>query len=67
MAPVCAGLRGPDAFTTATRIQFYAYEIARNRLGLNAKAHELAVKEAEKERLEKEKKAKGKGKANGKS
>lgn len=54
---------------TATRIQFYAYEIARNRLGLNAKAHEIAIKEAEKERLEKEKRekaaAKGKAKANG--
>ncbi|KAF7790651.1 hypothetical protein EIP86_001607 [Pleurotus ostreatoroseus] len=52
-----------------TRIQFYAYEIARNKLGLNAKAHELAVKEAEKERLEKEKRekaaTKGKSKANG--
>ncbi|KAK7442052.1 hypothetical protein VKT23_016327 [Stygiomarasmius scandens] len=39
-----------------TRIQFYAIEIARNRLGLNDKAHELAKAEAEKERLEKEKK-----------
>ncbi|THU97523.1 DUF757-domain-containing protein [Dendrothele bispora CBS 962.96] len=38
-----------------TRIQFYAFEIARNRLGLNDKAHELAKAEAEKEKLEKEK------------
>ncbi|KAG7096034.1 hypothetical protein E1B28_006715 [Marasmius oreades] len=38
-----------------TRIQFYAIEIARNRLGLNDKAHEIAKAEAEKERLEKEK------------
>ncbi|KAJ8487860.1 hypothetical protein ONZ45_g150 [Pleurotus djamor] len=38
-----------------TRIQFYAYEICRNRLGLNDRAHELAKEEAEKERLEKEK------------
>ncbi|KAF9531126.1 DUF757-domain-containing protein [Crepidotus variabilis] len=41
-----------------TRIQFYAFEIARNRLGLNAKAHEIAKVEAEKERLKKEKEAK---------
>ncbi|KAF8961407.1 polysaccharide biosynthesis-domain-containing protein [Flammula alnicola] len=41
-----------------TRIQFYAFEIARNRLGLNEKAHELAKEEAEKERLKKEKEAK---------
>lgn len=54
-----------------TRIQFYAYEIARNKLGLNAKAHEIAVQEAEKERKEKERKErekeKGKAKANGRS
>ncbi|TFK52838.1 DUF757-domain-containing protein [Heliocybe sulcata] len=41
-----------------TRIQFYAYEICRNRLGLNDRAHEIAkeeaAKEKEKERLEKE-------------
>jgi len=47
-----------------TRIQFYAIEIARNRLGLNDKAHELAkeeaLKEKEKERKELAKKAKGK-------
>ncbi|KAI0672380.1 DUF757-domain-containing protein [Trametes maxima] len=40
-----------------TRIQFYVYEIARNRLGLNDKAHEIAKEEAvkEKEKAEKEK------------
>ncbi|KAE9405586.1 DUF757-domain-containing protein [Gymnopus androsaceus JB14] len=38
-----------------TRIQFYAIEISRNRLGLNEKAHELAKAEAEKEKKEKEK------------
>jgi len=32
------------------RIQFYAYEIARNRLGLNDKAHEIAKAEAEKQK-----------------
>ncbi|PSR75703.1 hypothetical protein PHLCEN_2v8994 [Hermanssonia centrifuga] len=51
-----------------TRIQFYAFEIARNRLGLNAKAHEIAKKEAEKEKAKAEKaKEKGKSKSNGKS
>jgi len=43
-----------------TRIQFYAFEIARNRLGLNDKAHELAKEEVEKEKSEKEKEAKKK-------
>ncbi|KAI0708661.1 hypothetical protein C8Q76DRAFT_799893 [Earliella scabrosa] len=40
-----------------TRIQFYVYEIARNRLGLNDQAHEIAKEEAakEKEKAEKEK------------
>ncbi|KAJ7241688.1 DUF757-domain-containing protein [Mycena haematopus] len=38
-----------------TRIQFYAIEIARNRLGLNDTAHELAKAEAAKERAQKEK------------
>jgi len=38
-----------------TRIQFYAIEIARNRLGLNDKAHELAKEEAAKEKLKAEK------------
>ncbi|RDX55360.1 DUF757-domain-containing protein [Polyporus arcularius HHB13444] len=40
-----------------TRIQFYAFEIARNRLGLNDRAHEIAKEEAikEKEKAEKEK------------
>ncbi|PCH36869.1 DUF757-domain-containing protein [Wolfiporia cocos MD-104 SS10] len=37
-----------------TRIQFYAFEIARNRLGLNDAAHALAKAEAEKERAAKE-------------
>ncbi|KAF9045289.1 polysaccharide biosynthesis-domain-containing protein [Panaeolus papilionaceus] len=40
-----------------TRIQFYAYEIARNRLGLNEKAHEIAKEEAIKEKAKKEKEA----------
>ncbi|EPT01963.1 hypothetical protein FOMPIDRAFT_141787 [Fomitopsis schrenkii] len=38
-----------------TRIQFYAFEIARNRLGLNDTAHEIAKREAEKERQKAEK------------
>ncbi|EIW53461.1 DUF757-domain-containing protein [Trametes versicolor FP-101664 SS1] len=40
-----------------TRIQFYVFEIARNRLGLNDRAHEIAKEEAikEKEKAEKEK------------
>jgi len=47
-----------------TRMQFYAIEIARNRLGLNDEAHELAIREAikEKERKEKEKRAEEKAK-----
>ncbi|KAJ7052696.1 DUF757-domain-containing protein [Mycena amicta] len=40
-----------------TRIQFYAFEIARNRLGLNDDAHELAKVEAAKEKAQKEKDA----------
>ncbi|KAJ7614123.1 DUF757-domain-containing protein [Roridomyces roridus] len=40
-----------------TRIQFYAIEIARNRLGLNDAAHELAKAEAVKEAEKKEKEA----------
>ncbi len=38
-------------------LQFYAFEIARNRLGLNDRAHEIAKEEAikEKEKAEKEK------------
>ena len=42
---------------TARTSQFYAYEIARNRLGLNDRAHEIAKEEAakEKEKAEKEK------------
>ncbi|EIW79779.1 DUF757-domain-containing protein [Coniophora puteana RWD-64-598 SS2] len=51
-----------------TRIQFYAVEISRNRLGLNDKAHEIAKEEAEKERIKAEKeKAKSGKKKNGKS
>ncbi|KAJ7856553.1 DUF757-domain-containing protein [Mycena leptocephala] len=46
-----------------TRIQFYAIEIARNRLGLNDAAHELAKAEAAKERAQKEKEEKEKEKA----
>ncbi|KZT64108.1 DUF757-domain-containing protein [Daedalea quercina L-15889] len=38
-----------------TRMQFYAFEIARNRLGLNDAAHEIAKKEAEKEHQKAEK------------
>jgi len=38
-----------------TRMQFYAIEIARNRLGLNDKAHEIAKAEAIKEAAKKEK------------
>lgn len=48
-----------------TRIQFYAIEIARNRLGLNAKAHELAKEEAIKEKAKKEKEEKEKAKKKG--
>ncbi|KAG6332145.1 hypothetical protein ID866_6945 [Astraeus odoratus] len=40
--------------TFVTRMQFYAVEIARNRLGLNDKIHELAKADAEKERQQKE-------------
>ncbi|KAF8801203.1 DUF757-domain-containing protein [Phlegmacium glaucopus] len=40
-----------------TRIQFYAFEIARNKLGLNEKAHEIAKEEAIKEKEKKEKDA----------
>ena len=42
---------------TCDASQFYVYEIARNRLGLNDKAHEIAKEEAakEKEKAEKEK------------
>ncbi|KAH9164960.1 DUF757-domain-containing protein [Lactarius sanguifluus] len=47
-----------------TRIQFYAIEISRNRLGLNDKAHELAKEEARKEREKAEKKKAGKKKSN---
>ena len=47
--------------TIATRIQFYAYEIARNRLGLNDKAHEIAIEEAAKEKAKAEKEKAKKG------
>ncbi|ETW77586.1 hypothetical protein HETIRDRAFT_460697 [Heterobasidion irregulare TC 32-1] len=45
-----------------TRIQFYAIEISRNRLGLNDKAHEIAKEEARKqqEKIDKAKKKGGK-------
>jgi len=43
-----------------TRIQFYAFEIARNRLGLNDKAHELAKEEALRDAAKKEKDSKKK-------
>ncbi|CAL1709990.1 unnamed protein product [Somion occarium] len=47
-----------------TRIQFYAIEIARNRLGLNDRAHEIAKEEAAKEKAKAEReKVKGKKKA----
>jgi len=49
------------------RMQFLAIEIARNRLGLNDKAHEIAKADAEKDRLKKEKEAAKAGKKNGKS
>ncbi|KAK0205544.1 DUF757-domain-containing protein [Desarmillaria ectypa] len=41
-----------------TRIQFYAIEISRNRLGLNDAAHEVAKVSAEKERRTEEEKKK---------
>ncbi|TEB32866.1 DUF757-domain-containing protein [Coprinellus micaceus] len=44
-----------------TRIQFYCIEIARNKLGLNQKAHELAKEEAAKEKAKKEREEKEKG------
>jgi len=46
-----------------TRIQFYAIEISRNRLGLNDAAHEVAKEEARKEREKAEKKRIGKKKS----
>ncbi|KAG6918283.1 hypothetical protein DXG01_015375 [Tephrocybe rancida] len=48
-----------------TRMQFYAVEIARNRLGLNDKAHEIAKEEAIKEAAKKEKEAKAASKKKG--
>ncbi|KAI0061073.1 DUF757-domain-containing protein [Artomyces pyxidatus] len=46
-----------------TRIQFYAIEISRNRLGLNDQAHEIAKEEARKEKEKAEKKKAGKKKS----
>ncbi|KAH9955413.1 polysaccharide biosynthesis-domain-containing protein [Russula dissimulans] len=46
-----------------TRIQFYAIEISRNRLGLNDVAHERAKEEARNEREKAEKKRAGKKKS----
>ncbi|KAF9458254.1 polysaccharide biosynthesis-domain-containing protein [Collybia nuda] len=46
-----------------TRIQFYAIEIARNRLGLNDRAHEIAMAEAAKEKAKAEKEASKKKKS----
>ena len=47
----------PLLFFFPLRLQFYVFEIARNRLGLNDKAHEIAKEEAakDKEKAEKEK------------
>ncbi|GBE89781.1 Protein PBDC1 homolog [Sparassis crispa] len=45
-----------------TRMQFYAYEIARNRLGLNDAAHAKAKADAEKEKARKEKEREAKNK-----
>ncbi|KAF8893086.1 polysaccharide biosynthesis-domain-containing protein [Infundibulicybe gibba] len=50
-----------------TRIQFYAIEISRNRLGLNDGAHEIAKAEAAKEKAQKEKDLQKAKKKNGKS
>jgi len=50
-----------------TRMQFYAIEIARNRLGLNDKAHELAIVEAAKEREKEEKEKRERERAEKKS
>jgi len=46
-----------------TRIQFYAVEISRNRLGLNDTAHEMAKEAARKEQEKAEKKRAGKKKS----
>ncbi|KAH7883094.1 timeless protein-domain-containing protein [Phlebopus sp. FC_14] len=50
-----------------TRMQFYAIEIARNRLGLNDRAHEIAKADAEMERLMKDKETSRSAKKNGNS
>jgi len=46
-----------------TRIQFYAIEISRNRLGLNDTAHKMAKEAARKEKEKTEKKRAGKKKS----
>ncbi|KAG6885537.1 hypothetical protein C0993_000322 [Termitomyces sp. T159_Od127] len=52
------GEYGETSTIFVTRMQFYAIEISRNRLGLNDKAHEIAKEEAAKEAAKKEKEAK---------
>ncbi|KAG5735837.1 UPF0368 protein, partial [Termitomyces sp. T112] len=49
---------GEKSTIFVTRMQFYAIEISRNKLGLNDKAHELAKEEAAKEAAKKEKEEK---------
>ncbi|KAG6864201.1 hypothetical protein C0991_011590 [Blastosporella zonata] len=56
---------GEKSTIFVTRMQFYAIEIARNRLGLNEKAHEIAKEEAIKEAAKKEKDAKAAAKKKG--
>ncbi|KAF9001656.1 DUF757-domain-containing protein [Hymenopellis radicata] len=53
-----AGEYGERNTIFVTRIQFYAIEIARNRLGLNDGAHEIAKKEKAEEKAKKEAKKK---------
>lgn len=48
-------LRGEDYFVLSSAPTHANFQIARNRLGLNDKAHELAVEEAQKEKELKEK------------
>ncbi|KAG6889901.1 hypothetical protein C0992_003694 [Termitomyces sp. T32_za158] len=55
---------GEKSTIFVTRMQFYAIEISRNRLGLNDKAHEIAKEEAAKEAAKKEKEAKTASKRN---
>jgi len=49
-----------------TRIQFYAIEISRNRLGINDEVHQIAKAEAAKEKVLKEKEAANGAKNDGK-